>query len=96
MKFTFKREHRITGLAGVGYPHQDVQIKLNKKIVGRIDAPNWQTSDDLWSVRFMVGDIENWKWVTLKQRFEDAEVAKQYLLRHQERIQRQSLISIED
>jgi hypothetical protein len=50
MKFTFKKHARSTGLAGVGNPYQNVDIKLNKKVCGAITAPNWRTKDNKWTV----------------------------------------------
>ena len=54
MKFTFKKQPRETGLRAVGKPYPDTDIKVNKKRVGYISAPNWQTKSYAWLVRFAV------------------------------------------
>ena len=41
MKITFKKEKALTGLSGVGYPYQNVELKYKKKVFGYIYAPNW-------------------------------------------------------
>ena len=45
MKFniSFKKESKETGLRAVGNSYQSTIIKVNKKQVGIISAPNWQT-----------------------------------------------------
>ncbi len=99
-KFTFKREPRITGLAGVGYPHRDVQIKLNKKVVGQICAPSWRTKDNLYCVRFTVKNEtreEPWRWVALKRRFENEEDVRAWLNENVEKLQKQiTFYSVDD
>lgn len=79
-KFTFKNHKRETGLGAIGYPHPDIDIRLNKKNVGLIYAPNWQKSD--YSVGFMVIDADSaggWKWIFLKKRTENADDIKTWL-----------------
>ena len=83
---SFKRQAKITGLAGVGYPNQSVDIKVNKKEVGIISAPNWQTKDNNWRVRLTVKKQESddnpnrdWKWVSVKKTFENEESARQWV-----------------
>lgn len=83
VKVTFKKEPRMPGLMGVGFPYQSVNIKINKKAVGVIHAPNWQSKDSLWGVSFSVMKAEpddnpncNWKWIHLKKRFADEETAR--------------------
>lgn len=64
-KFTFKKEPRETGLAGVGNPNPDTRIKHNKKVVGCITGPNWMSKDNKWTVRFQVDEKEEgkgWRW----------------------------------
>lgn len=39
-RVTFKKEPRETGLGAVGHPHQCVNIKVDKRVVGMIDAPD--------------------------------------------------------
>jgi hypothetical protein len=86
MKVTFRKWDRLTGLAGVGYPHQSVDIKINKKKIGTIYAPNWQTEDNKWSVAFMVmkepedsNPNNKWKWIYMKARFENEETAREFV-----------------
>lgn len=52
-KLSFKKEPRKTGLSSIGYPYQNVIIKVDKKYVGHIVAPNWQT-DGVWRVGFAI------------------------------------------
>ena len=49
---SFKKEPRETGLRSVGYPYQNVNIKVNKRKCGWIQAPSWSHSG--WSVRVAV------------------------------------------
>lgn len=53
-KFTFKKEPRETGLRSVGYPNPNTVIKHNKKVVGMIYGPSWQTKDHKWHVDLTV------------------------------------------
>jgi len=76
-----------TGLAGVGYSKRSINIKVNKKVVGCIDAPNYNTPDNLYRLRFQVikKDINEdgnpnctWRWMFLKKKFETSDEAKEY------------------
>jgi hypothetical protein len=90
-KFTFKRQPAETGLRSVGNPYPNVDIKLNKTVVGYIDAPYWQTADNLWRVRLKVVDVNQlsgWRWITLKQTFENEDKARKFLQLHTEEILR--------
>lgn len=81
-RFTFKRRPIETGLAGVGRSRHDVDIKLNKKVVGIIYAPTWQTEDGLYRISLTVKDETGkcpWRWVRLKARFPDEESARDWL-----------------
>jgi len=75
-KFTFKKEKKETGLRAVGNPWQSVYIKLDGKVVGRIDAPNWRSQDNKWTIRLAVkqkpepDSPADFGWVTLKTRFD--------------------------
>ena len=90
--FTFKREKLETGLAGVGYPYPNVQIKHKKKVVGMIYATNWQTKDHKWGVHFTVegcaDDNHNcpWHWIRIKERFDSEELARQWVKDNAEKI----------
>ena len=81
-KFTFKKEKRETGLAGVGYPNPDTIIKLDKKPVGYIIAPNWRTGDNKWGMKFTVidGSPSGWRWLTTKFRFTTEPEAREFIL----------------
>lgn len=94
-KFTFKKQPRETGLAAVGNPNPNTDIKHDKKIVGYIASPNWQTPDNQWRIRLMVedvGDLEvgdglrmpssGWKWITLKKTFNTEPEARDFLNKH--------------
>ena len=83
-KFTFKRHPRITGLAGIGYTKQSVDIKLDKHIVGIIYAPNWQSVGYTWDVGFTVlkdptQPVESckWRWIYIKKKYNSEEEARQ-------------------
>ncbi len=87
MKLSFKKEKKLTGLSSVGYPYQNVDIKVNKKKVGYISAPTWNNGD-LWRIRFSVvkKDIMEdgnpncvWKWITLKVTFKNEDDAREYV-----------------
>ena len=85
MKFTFKKQPRETGLRAVGRPYPDTDIKVNKKIVGYISAPNWQTKGHAWRVRFAVkkeSTIDNpacFKWFSVSESFESEGDARQWI-----------------
>jgi hypothetical protein len=83
VKVTFKKQPRETGLAAVGNPYPDVDIKVDKKVCGHISAPNWQRNT--WDVYFMVikkdiledGNLNcEWKTVSAKKKFSTEEDAR--------------------
>jgi hypothetical protein len=88
MKFTFKKEKKEAGLAGVGYPYSDTQIKESKQIIGYIIAPNWR-SDNYWRIRIAIKKPRTeeepapFKWIFFKATFltepEAREWVKEYL-----------------
>lgn len=85
-KFTFKKHPRETGLAAVGNPHPNTDIKHNKRLVGVIDAPNWSSTDDQWRIRLMKKKTEpddnpnsDWKWIRLKKTFDSEPEAREFL-----------------
>jgi hypothetical protein len=97
MAFTFKKEPKETGLAAVGNPNSQTQIKLKKKQVGYIAGPSWSSKDLLWRVKFAVSEGKSFKWVTLKATFETEPEARTYLTTNFERITNTfSLHSLED
>lgn len=82
-KLTFKKEPRNTGLAGVGYPYPDVQIKYGGKRIGDICAANWQRKT--WDARLAVEktvelDDGNpncaWVWVNIGKYHSEQEARK--------------------
>lgn len=85
MSVTFKNHPPATGLARVGNPYQEIDIKLNKVIIGLISPPARASIERVWTVRFQVikpvpDDNPNcdWTWIAMKQKFETAELAKEY------------------
>lgn len=96
MKFTFKKEPPFTGLMSVGNPHQSVEVKHRKKIVGMIHAPNWETKDRKWGVSFMVkrGD-NNFDRRRVKRRFETETEARQWIQENAEKIHALNLYYME-
>lgn len=91
---SFKRDARMTGLAGMGYPNPDVHIKANGKKVGYIAAPAWNTEPG-YKVRLHIKKDENytdnnpntdWKTVRLKGSHETEEDAREYVKKHWENI----------
>lgn len=84
-KFTYKKQPTERGLAGVGNPNSDTDIKHDKKVVGMIVGPNWQSPDNLWRVRLVVLDEKEhcgWKWITLKKTFDTEPDARVFLNQH--------------
>lgn len=91
MKFTFKKEPCETGLAGCGHPYPDTTIKHEKKPVGTIYAPTWQTKDHKWHIGLMAeGNTENpncsWQWVFPKERFDSEQAARDWLQANADKI----------
>lgn len=85
-KFTFRKEPKVTGLAGIAQPHQGSSIKLGGKICGKIAAPSRFGADpDNYRVRLMVvqpeteEDPAGWRWVTFKAQFKSDEDARAWL-----------------
>ena len=79
--FTFKKDKRQRGLAGVGeVPGCD--IKLQKKKVGHLYPPSRFKAETEWSVSFMVKkeptkeDPCPWRWVNLKAKFPNEQDAR--------------------
>jgi hypothetical protein len=86
MKFniSFKKQPKETGLRAVGYTHSSIDIKVNKKRVGLISAPNWQKKG--WTIRISIMKPEpddnpncDWKWISVKTAFEDEQSARQWV-----------------
>ena len=83
-RFTFKRQPRATGLAGVGNPWPSTDIKLRGKVVGVIAAPNWRSDSQLWTIRLMIESSlpPGWYWKTIRQKFPTEEEAREYVSSH--------------
>jgi hypothetical protein len=93
LKVTFKKYPKETGLAAIGYSNQSADIKIKKRVIGTIFAPNWQTPDNKWSVGFMVMKTEpddnpncDWRNIRLKAKFDTYENAKQFVVDNIEKI----------
>jgi len=79
-KFTFKKEPRQTGLAGVGNPYPDTAIRHNKKVVGYIIAPSWMVKDNKWGIRLAFDEPNGkWGWRIVKERFDSEPAARAWL-----------------
>lgn len=96
MKLSFKKQPKTTGRAGIGHPYSSTDILGDKKDVGIIVAPNWQTKDNLWRVRFVVekNEVYNdgnkncpWMWVGVKARFETEAEAREWVKANWDAIQ---------
>lgn len=93
MKLTFKREKRVTGLAGIGHPYRNTFIKGDKKHVGLITGPNHRDATE-WEIRFCikrevtVDRPAPFRWVTLKTKFNDEPAARQFVIDRWQDIQR--------
>jgi hypothetical protein len=95
MKFTFKKQPRETGLSSIGHPHPNVDIKLDGKVVGSIDAPTWASRNKGWVIRFTVmkDNINEdgnpnceWKWVQINKEFETENDAREYIKNNSDQI----------
>lgn len=85
VKFTFKLQHKETGLAAVGNSLQSCDIKLNKLHVGTIHAPNWMSKTHEYSISFAVKYVDDknehntWKWVRLSKKTQSLEEMKDWV-----------------
>jgi hypothetical protein len=93
--FTFKNEPREKGLAAVGAGTPGIKIKHKGNLCGNISFGNSWSERDEYSgkatIRLMYKKTEediadpksnkncDWKWVTLKKRFDTADEAKKFL-----------------
>lgn len=85
-KPTFKKQAKGTGLSAVGHPKQNIDIKLDKKRIGTIYAPNWQQGK--WEVSFAIKKKDimedgnpncEWRWVNFKENFYTDFLAKEFV-----------------
>lgn len=86
---SFKKDEPETGLRAIGNHGRGVTIKVNKKTMGYISAPNWQR--DGWSIGIQIRKDEKhtdnnpncpWKWIYFKQKFDTEAEARQYIKDH--------------
>lgn len=77
MSFTFKNHKKETGLASVGNPWPDVDIKYKKEVVGLISAPNYRQKK--WKSAFTVKTESDWGWIFLTHETDTLDEMKQYL-----------------
>jgi hypothetical protein len=54
IKLSFKKGGRNTGLYAIGTPYNSTEIKINKKIVGQILPPSWDSKHNDWRVMLMI------------------------------------------
>jgi len=99
VKFTFKKQHRNTGLFAIGHPHQDVDVKFNKKKFGYIHAANWSRKH--WTVQYAVKDGESnpncdWNWVMVREKFNDEQAARDWFQANAEKIAAEPLHFFDD
>lgn len=87
-KVTFKNFPKETGLAAIGNPNQSIECKIKRKTFGHINAPNWASSEKVWTISIMVMKTEliidnnpncNWKWIYFKAKFVIPDQAKIWL-----------------
>lgn len=90
MKITFKREAKARGLAGVGYPHPNVIVKVDGRQCGIIHAPTWNDIGEVWTVTLFVvkknileDGNENcpWRSYTFSKRCLTEDEAREFVLR---------------
>lgn len=102
MKFTFRKQPRITGLAGVGYPKQSIDIKLHNRRIGTIYAPNWR--NDNWEIWLSVfkkdineDDNPNCEWSNINLGFVSfsEDEAKDFLQKNIDKILKYNLYCID-
>jgi hypothetical protein len=93
LKVTFKKYDKPTGLAAIGYGERSVDIKIDKKLVGTIYAPNWQSEDPTWGISFMVMKTEpddnpnsDWKSIRLRAKFASENDAREFIKSNIDRI----------
>ena len=86
MKLSFKKHPKQTGLASVGNSYQGSDIKLDGKVFGEINPPNWRTSHNFYTVSIMIKKTEpddnpncDWKWVFFKRRFVSDSEAREWV-----------------
>jgi hypothetical protein len=85
IKLSFKKGDGNTGLYAIGTPYNSTDIKIDKKRVGSIIPPSWNSKNTGWKISMMVikKDIMEdknpnciWKVITFKPEFEKEELAR--------------------
>ena len=85
--FTFKKQPRSSGLAGIGETEW-VDIKVKKKVCGSITGGGWRDNDG-YKIRLTVVDKTSpigWNWVQLKFRGKNADECREFLKERYESI----------
>jgi hypothetical protein len=86
--FTLKRQPKETGPDAHKHPFQSIDIRLNKQIVGVIEAPPWYAKGakrGMWRVSFAVAVTptddhpSKFKWVTVGTDFYDDKLASRWV-----------------
>jgi hypothetical protein len=103
-KFTFKNTPRATGRASVGAGTPDIVIKYAGVKVGFINFNNsWSSNTDLgirihlmFPKEITEDDKCPWKWVIVKQKFESADEAENYVNENFEKISSLIYVQKED
>jgi len=89
MRLTFKKDKPLTGLMVVGNSYQGSDIKIDGRVCGYISAPNWQTEDNKFGIRFAIKEKQencDWKLITLKGRFDSDADARLFVKENIEKI----------
>jgi len=74
----------------VGDPYAQVDIKLNKKVVGHISPPNWRTEGHEFKIRFAVANTFQpcgWKWISLKFAGDTEQAARDFITKNNDLLQ---------
>lgn len=85
---TSKKKSQPTGRARIYVIHPQIDIKINKCMIGHIDPPNIQTFCDSFKIRLSVkkragqpndNPYCDWKWMTVTTEFKTEQEAKQWI-----------------
>ena len=97
---SFKKQKKETGLSAIGFPDPNSVIKVNKKEVGEILAPNYTSKENVWKISFYVADPEfpeHHTTKTLQKTFESDAAAREWCKEHLEKLDKMyTLKSIDD
>lgn len=85
-KFKFKKLKQETGLSAIGTPYPNTLILYDKMVVGYINAPNWRTEDNCWTVCLMCNTTDSWSWKNLTKKFTIEPEARNFLQQNIEKI----------